>query len=84
MDALEKAQRLGISKQDLEKALLLVRNLRLHALQQNIDPKATRIAILYLELTDRYYAKQKLNPTTLCKLTNIAHQLYQETTTKQQ
>jgi len=83
LNALEKAKQLGISEQDLKQALLLVRNLRLQALQQNIDPRATRIALIFAELTDKHFAQQKLDPYTLCKLTQIAHQLYEETKQKQ-
>lgn len=50
----------GNLEEDLERAMLLVRSFRLHAVAQNLDPKAVRVAILFLKLVDDHFAAQKL------------------------
>ena len=75
----EKAVALGIPKKDLNAALLLVRNLRIQAIKRGLDPRATRIALIYAEITDRYHAEKRLSPKTLIRLSGIAVDLFNQT-----
>jgi len=74
--ALERAKCLGIPERDLKQALLLVRDLRLETLKLGIDPRATRIAIIYMNLTDYHWASKKLTKRELTELKLIAQELY--------
>ena len=73
----ERAIQLGISKTDLKKALLLLRNVRIQALKENVDPRAIRIAILFTEKCDREWATEKLHPVAIAAMDSIAEELYQ-------
>ena len=48
----EKAKALRIPERDLVRALILVRNLRAQAISEDLDPRATRIALIYADLVD--------------------------------
>lgn len=74
----EKARALGIPDNDLIRAMKLVRDLRISAIRSGIDPRATRIAIIYMNLTDYHFAAQKLSWEDLRKLEEIAHDFYIE------
>lgn len=67
---------LGICPMDLQQALLLTRDFRIKAIEKGLDPKATRIAILFMELTDRHFSQQKLHPTEMTQLHIIARTLF--------
>lgn len=71
-----KLKALGICPMDLSMALMLVRNLRITAIQDNIGPKAMRIAILFAELSDRHFMQQKLHPSEEAQLQKIAQHLF--------
>jgi len=73
----EKARALGIPESHLTRALILVRNLRAQGLLEGIDPRALRIAILYLEKTDRYFCTKKLQPREMRALEDIAEEFFQ-------
>jgi len=79
MKALELASQLGISQADLKSAIFLIRDLRHKAHQQGLNPRATRIAILYLERVDKGHAEAKLSFKEMNKLREIANRLYEET-----
>lgn len=79
MKAVEMASLLGITESDLRKAILLIRGLRHKAHQQSINPRATRIAILYLEQVDKKFAEKKLSFKEMNKLREIANRLFEET-----
>jgi hypothetical protein len=49
-------------KEDVVRAMLLVREFRLHAIAQRIDPRATRVAIKVLSHLDDHFALKKLSP----------------------
>lgn len=74
----EKARALGISDTDLRKALLLARDFRILAINMGLDPRATRIAILYLEKCDRHFMTKKLQPQVARALEEIAEQFFQK------
>ena len=71
-----KLKALGICPMDLKTAMILVRDMRIKAIEANIDPKATRIALLFAELTDRHFCQQKLHPTEMTQLHIIARTLF--------
>lgn len=71
-----KAEALGISESELTRALVLVRDLRKTALEQDIDGRALRIALLYANMVDYHFAQQKLALTVLRKLEEIALDLF--------
>jgi len=71
-----KAKALGIPNRDLTRAMILVRDLRVKALREDLDPRATRIAIIFANLADLHFARQKLSPKDLEKLEEIARELY--------
>jgi len=73
---MERAKRLGIPERDLKQALLLIRDLRLKAFKLGIDPRATRIAIIYMNLSDYHWASKKLTKKELTELKVIAQELY--------
>lgn len=49
-------------EEDLKRAMLLVRNFRLHAVTQRINPKAVRVAIKVLCHIDDHFALKQLSP----------------------
>ena len=67
----------GIRSIDLRKALILVRNLRIQIIKDEIAPKSARIAILFIELTDREFAQQKLTAIEMRELQLIAEDLFE-------
>ena len=73
--ALRKARKLGIPREHLKQALILVRELRINALQLRLDPRATRIALLYAERCDYHAATGKLSVGELAALRWIADEL---------
>ena len=73
----ERARQMGIRDGDIKKAMLLVRELRIKAIQRGLDPRATRIAILFAEKCDREWAAKSLHPTAMVALDSIAEELYQ-------
>ena len=76
---MEKAKKLGIPELHLTAALLLVRNLRVNAIKEGLDPRATRIAIIYADMVDAYFANQKLNMPDMARLSEIAKDFFDET-----
>ena len=74
----EKAKALGIPEKHLIRALTLVRNLRIQAIGEQLDPRATRIALIYAERVDRYFAQQQLTPDEMTRVHGIALELFQE------
>ena len=74
----EKAHALGIPESDLIRALTLVRNLRAQAINEGLDPRATRIALIYANKCDRHFAAKRLTPQDLVKLEGIAHSFFIE------
>lgn len=79
---MEKAKELGVNEVELTAALLLVREFRREAVDTNIDARALRIALLYAEMVDFYFARQKLNAEALEKLKEIARDLFLETVSR--
>jgi len=77
----EKARALGIPEKDLARALTLVRNLRAEAINLGLDPRATRIALIYANLVDYHFARQHLSLEDLAKLEEIAGDFYKEAQT---
>lgn len=73
----DKLKALGICPLDLQKALILTREFRIHVVKDNVDPKATRIAILFTELCDREFAEQKLSSLDMIELQQIAQDLFE-------
>ena len=80
--ALEMARQLGISQADLKTALFLYNKARAAILTNNVNPRAARIAILYIDEVDRHFAQQRLSFKELNKLRQIARKLYEENAQK--
>jgi len=76
----EKAKQLGIPERDLTLAMTLIRDFRIRAIRAGIDPRATRIAIIFANLSDYHFARPRLSPRELAKLEEIARDLYTQAT----
>jgi hypothetical protein len=64
----------------LKAALLLVKEFRFKCVQQDLDPRAVRIALKYALKIDDYLAKQHgLTQEEEQKINEIAEKLFQET-----
>lgn len=74
----ERAHHLGIPERHIIRALQLVRYLRASALAERLDPRATRIAIIYLNLVDIHFAREKLTMDVLMELHTIAKEYYDQ------
>ena len=72
----ERLKQLGIPEADVRQALLLGRNFRIQSLKMNLDPRATRIALLVTEKCDREHAAKKLHPIAMAALEAIAEDLF--------
>ena len=68
----KRLKKLGIPEVHVTRALLLIRNFRIQAIREELDPRATRIAILFAEKSDRHFCSKKLHPVTLAALEQIA------------
>jgi len=79
----EKLKNLGIPEKDLARAMILIRELRIKAIKMNLDPRATRIALIYGNLADHYFAQRRLGPEDLATLEEIAKGLLTYAKTKQ-
>jgi len=65
---------------NLKAALLLVRDLRLEAYVQKLDPRAVRVALKYALIVDDYLTKQHgLTADEDMNLTKIAQDLFRKT-----
>ena len=80
--ASDMAEKLGIRKSHLYYAINAYKKARAALLVARIDPKAQRVAILFVEEVDRHFAQQKLSFKELNKLREIAHKLYEENAQK--
>ena len=69
---------MAISNEDIKRALILVRDLRLKGMRSNINPKAIRIALKYALLVDDHFAKQRLKLSEEKELDERAKRLFQE------
>lgn len=76
----QRAHALGIPERHIIRALQLVRYLRASAVAERLDPRATRIGIIYLNLTDLHFARQRLSPDVLMELHQIAKEYYDQVT----
>ena len=74
--ALLKAKKLWIPEYDLRKALVLIRDFRIASERLNLDPRAVRIALIFGDLCDYHFAKDKLSTKELTMLREIANDLY--------
>lgn len=72
----DRLKALGIRPIDIRQALILLRDFRIYILKASINPKATRIAILFTELADRHFAQQKLTAAEMKELQEIAEALF--------
>jgi len=65
---------------ELVRALKLVRDLRLQAVIQDIDPRALRVALKYIMIVDDHLSKEHgLTERQDHELTGIAEKLFRET-----
>lgn len=65
-------------EEDVKRALLLIREFRLHCKAQRLDPRAVRLAIKFLLLADSQFALKALSPEEEAQLDNLAHQLLEQ------
>ena len=77
--ALLRARRLGIPEKDLKKALLLIRDFREAVIKYHLDPRAGRIALIFGDQCDYYWASQNLDFKQLSILREIASDLFRGT-----
>ena len=75
---MERAKALGINPRHVYKALLLIRDLRKNFIRNNLDPRASRIALIFAEITDKAAAGYKLTNELEWELIQIAKQLFEE------
>jgi hypothetical protein len=61
---------------ELERALMLIRDLRLRAVLENIDARALRVALKFALMVDDYLAREKLSREEDAELTRIAEELF--------
>jgi hypothetical protein len=61
---------------ELERALMLIRDLRLRAVLENIDARALRVALKLALMVDDYLAREKLSREEDAELTRIAEELF--------
>ena len=61
---------------DLERALNLVRDLRLRAVVEGVDARALRVALKVALLIDDYIARQRISREEDAELTRIAEELF--------
>lgn len=66
---------LGIPEADVKKALLLVRDLRLSAIADSIDPRAMRFAILFAEKVDTAEAYGRIKAREEIELMAVSSRL---------
>lgn len=67
-------------EEHLRRALLLVRNLRLHAVAQRLDARAVRVALKYVLMVDDELSRlHGLTEGEDEQLTEIAKKLFKET-----
>ena len=66
-------------EKNLKAALLLVRNLRLQAVMQGINPKAVRVALKFALIVDDYLSRERLTREEDENLTEIAKDLFRKT-----
>jgi len=71
-----------VDEDEIKRALLLVTSLRLKALEQEIDPRATLIALAYANLAERYLARTKLTEQEVKALEDYAMTHFMETLKK--
>ena len=74
----ERAHHLGIQERHLVRAMVLVRDLRIQAIREELDPRATRIALIYANMVDLHFARQKLTSDVLTELHMIAKEYYDQ------
>lgn len=74
----EKARALGIPDADLKRVLILVRNLRIQVIKEGLDPRATRIALIYANMADLHFAKKRLTEGELRVLADIAREFFDQ------
>jgi len=72
----EKARRLGIPERDIVRALTLVRDFRVQVLGEALDSRATRIALIYANLVDYHFVRQRLSLEELAALEEIAGEYF--------
>ena len=77
--ALLKAKKLGIPEKDLKKALVLIRDFSEAVIRHNLDPRAVRIALIFGDQCDYYWASQRLDFKQLSILREIASDLFMGT-----
>jgi len=75
----ERAARLGIHPQYIFRALQLVRDQRVQVINEGIDSRAYRIALIYANKVDFYFARKNISEKELVALEEIADDYFRET-----
>lgn len=65
-------------EESLKKALLLVREFRLHCITQQLDQRAIRVALKFQLMADSQFALKILNPQEEEHLDELAHDLLRQ------
>ncbi|GAI94368.1 unnamed protein product [marine sediment metagenome] len=73
----DKLKALGICPLDLKEAIIWIRDFRIQVVKAGVDPKATRIALLFAEIADREFAEKTLTAAEMKELQQIAQGLYE-------
>ena len=75
----KRLKKLRIPEAHVTRALLLIRNFRIQTIKEELDPRATRIAILFAEMSDTHFCTRKLHPVTMAALEQIARDYFNMT-----
>lgn len=74
----ERTRRLGIPDLHVYRALELVRAQRVQVIREGIDPRAYRIALIYVNKCDFHAARRRLSEDVLVELEKIADEFFRE------
>lgn len=77
-DVEERAKALGIERLHLYRALDLIRNLRIQTMREGLNPRATRIALIFANSVDFHEARKVLSEDELKELETIASVCFRE------
>jgi len=74
----ERTRQLGIPDLHVYRAMELVRNLLAVMLNDGIDPRAQRIALVYVNKCDFHFARKVLSESDLVALEKVADEFFRE------
>lgn len=72
----DRTRRMGIPDAHMKRALILVRDLRIEAIEERLDPRAVRIALIYALMTDNYASSKVLSMQQERELRRAAEEFF--------